>query len=389
MTGSCEVAVVGGGVVGASLAVALLREGFETRLIDRAAEPQLFRADRHDGRVYAISPGSRAFLTAAGLWDAVAALRVSPYEAMRVWASEPGRALHFEAASAGIETLGWIVEQTALLAPAWATVSTAACRITAGVENVDLDEAAPVLHLSDGSTLRTRLVVSAEGAEARLRRLAGIDSFERGYEQTALVCHVQTSASHRREALQRFLPSGPLAFLPLADGRRSVVWTLPEPAIDELMALSAAAFHQRLAAAAQFEAGMVRASTPRQRFPLRLLHARHYVRPGFALVGDSAHVVHPLAGQGANLGLADAAALIETLCEARDAGRDWAGPRVLRRYERSRLAANQDMVLLTDALNSLFRGTAPGLRGLLSWGLAAVDRLEPAKRALIRRALFA
>lgn len=392
MTPSCEIAVVGGGVVGASLAVALRQAGFDTRLVDRGRELPVLDKHRYDPRVYAISPASRSFLQQAELWNAIRGRRLSPYQAMRVWSRDPARALRFESQPSGGDEaapLGWIIEQDALLEPAWTALPAEARHTGVSVQQAELDRPVPVLTLSDGSTLSARLVVSAQGGEANLRRLAGIDSFERSYEQTALVCAVQSGEPHRNTALQAFLPGGPLAFLPLADGRRSIVWTLPESQIDALMALPETAFHQRLAAAAHFEVGAVLGSTPRQRFPLRVLHARRYVRPGFALVGDSAHVIHPLAGQGANLGFADAAALLTVLSDARESGRDWASERCLARYERSRLAANQDMILLTDALNSLFRSPSPGLRGLLSWGLSAVDRLEPAKRALIRRALSA
>jgi ubiquinone biosynthesis UbiH/UbiF/VisC/COQ6 family hydroxylase len=239
--------------------------------------------------------------------------------------------------------------------------------------------------LADGSELRARLVVAAEGAGSPLRERAGIVTAERDYSQMALVAHVRTSEPHRGQALQRFLPGGPLAFLPLADGRRSIVWSLPVEQAREIQGLDDGAFGQALASAIQFETGEITATTPRHLFPLRLVHATDYVRDALVLVGDSAHVIHPLAGQGVNLGLGDAAELTRVLVQAREQRQDWSGTRVLRRYERARKAANLEMLALTDLLDRAFR--APGLPRLLDAGLAVLDRVGPAKQLLIRRAL--
>jgi ubiquinone biosynthesis UbiH/UbiF/VisC/COQ6 family hydroxylase len=206
------------------------------------------------------------------------------------------------------------------------------------------------------------------------------------YAQRAIVCHVDTQRAHRGIAWQRFLASGPLAFLPLADGRCSIVWSAEEALAGELLALDDAAFAARLGEAAEHALGEVLRTTPRLSFSLRLLHAQDYARPGLVLVGDAAHTVHPLAGQGVNLGFADVQQLTSTLVEARDAGRDWSASRRLHSYARARKAANLEMLAVTDGLYRAFRLRLPGLKAALGLGLEAVDKLGPLKSWLARQA---
>lgn len=384
MADRCDIAVVGGGVVGASAALALSRAGFDVQLIERAAPPPPAGAD-YDPRVYALAPSSAALLDGLGVWSSLPADRLCAYQRMRVWESAPERALSFGASEVGEALLGWIAEQSQLLSALWARFPAGLARPDTAVEDAQFGAGARLI-LSRGE-LQARLVIAAEGAVSPLRERAGIETAQRDYGQLALVTHVQTREPHRGVALQRFLPGGPLAFLPLADGRRSIVWSLPVEEARHLQALPQADFHQQLASAIQFETGDILASTPRALFPLRLMHATEYVRDALALVGDSAHVVHPLAGQGVNLGLADVSELVRVLIEARDQRSDWAGARVLRRYERARKAANLEMLALTDLLDRSFRSALPGLPRLLDAGLALLDRMAPAKQALIRRAL--
>jgi 2-octaprenylphenol hydroxylase len=378
----CDIAVVGGGVVGAAAALALSQAGFDVRLLERGAPPPL-PGDDYDPRVYALSPASAELLRRLGVWQALPADRLCAYAGMRVWESAPERALAFGAGDVGRSELGWIGEQSQLLAALWQRLPAGVALARTSVDDVVFGE--PTRLMLASGELQARLVIAAEGALSPLRERAGIATHERDYEQCALVTHVTTSEPHRGLALQRFLPGGPLAFLPLADGRRSIVWSLPADEARHLRDLPPAEFHQALAAAIQFEIGAVAAASPRLLFPLRLMHAGEYVRDGLALVGDSAHVVHPLAGQGVNLGLGDVTELAQVLTAARDARQDWAGIRVLHRYARARKAANLEMLALTDALDRAFR--APGLSRLLDSGLALLDRLAPAKQLLIRRAL--
>lgn len=384
MVDRCDIAVVGGGVVGAAAALALSRSGFDVQLIERGAPPPP-PADDYDLRVYAIAPSSAALLRGLGVWQQLPAQRLCAYQRMRVWESAPERALDFGAADVAENQLGWIAEQSQLLSALWQALPAGVARANTSVDSARFDNGAQ-LQTSAGA-LQARLVIAAEGAGSPLRESAGIATAEREYQQLALVTHVQTREPHRGAALQRFLPGGPLAFLPLADGRRSIVWSLPVEEARHLQALPEAEFHQQLGRAIQFETGEIIGSTPRSLFPLRLMHASEYVRDALALVGDSAHVIHPLAGQGVNLGLADVGELVRVLIEARDRRSDWAGARALRRYERARKAANLEMLALTDLLDRSFRNSLPGLPRLLDTGLALLDRVAPAKQVLIRRAL--
>lgn len=382
-----DIAIVGGGIVGAALALSLSRAGFRVALVERGGAPQAFDAAQYDPRVYAIAPKSAAFLDALGVWPAIAAARISAYESMRVWDEAPARALRFSADEAGLAQLGWIVEHGLIAGELWRGLEQVDVVAGVSVDRASFGDSGAELQLSDGRRLQARLLISAEGADSKLREQAGIDTIGWAYAQQALVCHIRTERPHRSCALQRFLPEGPLALLPLADGRCSIVWSTTEDRVRELKALSPEDFHVRLAAAIQFELGAVLESTPRLSFPLRMLHAQEYVRDGFALVGDSAHVIHPLAGQGVNLGLADAEALTAVLAEARKQGRDWAGLRTLKRYERARRPANLDMIAVTDGLYRAFRLDLPGWSLLLSHGMSAVGRVAPLKGELLRRAL--
>lgn len=385
----CDIAVIGGGVVGAAAALGLAQAGFEVRLVDpqRDAPPP---GAEVDPRVYAISPGSAALLDQLGVWKRIAASRSCRYRAMRIWEVEPEQALVFDAAEAGVDQLGWIVEQSVMLAALWAALPDGVLRAGRRLGDAQLPEVdgeRALLRLDDGTELAPRLLLSAQGVDGTLRRVAGIASGGRRYGQHALVAHLDCTLPHQGTALQRFLPGGPLALLPLADGRRSLVWSVPSAQQAELLTLQPEAFCQRIAQLMQFQAGAITGSTRPQGFELQLAQAQRYVAPGLALLGDAAHRLHPLAGQGANLGFGDVTELLEVLVGARDAGRDWAGLRALTAWERRRQAASREMVLVTDGLDRLFRSTQPGVRSLRVGGLAVVERLGPLKQLLVRRAL--
>lgn len=385
-TRHCEIAVIGGGIAGASAAAALTQAGFEVQLIERGAAPAAASGTDYDPRVYAISPGSAAWLASLGVWETIRRERCASIRRMQVWDREPGQALRFDAGDAGSEALGWIVEHRRLALAAWSALPDGCARTGVDVQSLRFGDAAVELSLSDGSTLHAQLAIGAEGADSALREAAGIDTAGWRYPSAAVVCHLECSEPHRGLALQRFLPSGPVALLPLADGRRSLVWSTSEPDAEALLALDDTSFAQQLQDAVQSAAGTLSKPTRRLRFALRLLHAERYVAPRCALVGDSAHVVHPLAGQGLNLGLADVAQLVHELSTARRAGRDWSALRILSRYERARLAENLDMLALTDALSRAFTLDLPGWRQLLNLGMRTVDRVAPLKQALAQRA---
>jgi 2-polyprenylphenol 6-hydroxylase len=379
-----DVIVVGGGVVGAATALALSRAGVSTALIERGEAPAAFDPAAYDRRVYALSPGSIRFLSALEVWPRIAAARVCGYQSMCVWEDSPGQALRFEAAEQRLPELGCIVENKLLLSVLWEQLREVAVYECAALEHWSADLGGVHVRMADGGELAARLLVAADGADSVLREQAGIDCVGWPYPQQAVVCHVESRLPHRHTAFQRFLPTGPLAFLPLADGRSSVIWSSSEAWM--LQTLDDAAFLAALTSASQGVLGALTACSPRAAFPLKLLHAGEYVRARLALVGDAAHVIHPLAGQGINLGLADAEALTEILEQARQQGRDLGGLRVLKRYERERRADVLDMIAVTEGLFRLFDSDVAVTRTLRRTGMQAVQRLLPLKTFLGARA---
>lgn len=382
MAGAHDIVVVGGGPVGAAAALGLARAGFRVALVERGARPPAFDAATYAARVYALSHASRRLLEHLGVWRNL--VRTAPYEAMRVWVDAPTRGLAFSARQLALPELGWIVEHPLLVDRLWAALDYANVEVVAQAGTVAGSGGGGVT-LEDGRLLEAPLVVAADGADSRLREAAGIQAVGWHYAQRGIVCNASTEKPHAGTAWQRFLKTGPLAVLPLADGRISIVWSADEARAQALLALDDAAFCAELSAAVQV-LGAFHAPTPRLNFPLRLLQARRYAGDGLVLVGDAAHTVHPLAGQGVNLGFGDVARLCETLRQARDAGRDWSAPRTLQRYARARRADATEMLAVTDGLQKLFTPRTAVLRPLLGAGMAAVDALIPLKAWLGRQA---
>lgn len=382
-----DVIVAGGGVVGATTALALQRAGFRVALVERNAPPAPFDASTYDPRVYALAPGSVRLLEDLGVWASMASQRVSPYTRMEVWDRSPVRTLAFDAAELAVPALGFIVEDALLRATLWSALGAVQRFAPAQFGSVTLGASGSRIELSGGEQLEAALVVAAEGTDSPLRALAGIEPQGWSYEQRAIVCHIATGNPHEGRALQRFLPDGPLALLPLADGRCSIVWSTSNAHAEAMLALDDEEFCEAVGDAIDHKLGAVTATTARIAFPLKLMHAQSYVKPGLALVGDSAHVIHPLAGQGMNLGLADAQALVEVLAAARAARKPLGALRVLQRYERRRKSATLEVMALTEGLHRLFGLRFPGLDGLREFGLALVDRAGPLKRRLAQRAM--
>lgn len=378
----CDVAIVGAGLVGCALALGLQQAGLRVRLHDRglAAEAD----DDYDLRVYAISPQSARFLDALGVWPQVLAARASAYTHMQVWERRPRNALHFDAADVRLPQLGHIVENRVLQRALRGALAPGTLRDATAVEDCRIEDAVALLSCADGSRVRTRLVVAADSARSPLRERLGIDCLRSDYEQTAIVCHVQTERPHEGTAFQRFLDTGPVALLPLADGRSSVVWSTSQAAA--LLALDDKAFCAALEAATQQVLGRVLGTTHRLSFALALQHAERYSGARHALVGDAAHVVHPLAGQGLNLGFGDAECLVELLREALQTRRDPGSARVLARYARARQAAAREMIAITDGLYRAWQLQLPGWRWLRQQGMLAVNAVDPLRQTLVRRA---
>jgi 2-polyprenylphenol 6-hydroxylase len=385
-----DVVIVGGGAVGATLACALKDSDFSIALLDAQAPTPFDPNAEVDLRVFALSMASRRILQAVGAWDAIAAARISPYRDMRVWDAGGEGSIHFDSAALGEPELGYIVENRLLQHALWAQLRNQA-RVTllhpAQPEAFTLTDDGATLAVSGGRRLKARLVVAADGAGSATRSLAGIEVENTPYGQRAVVAHVRTAEPHQATAWQRFLKTGPVAFLPLADGRVSVVWSADEAEAERILALEDAAFCAALTQASAARLGAVLSTTKRLAFPLQRLHAREYVRPRFALAGDAAHALHPLAGQGVNLGLLDAAALAEVVSDAARAGRDIGDHGVLRRYERWRKGDNLAMIFALDGFKRLFSNDVAPLPMMRNAGLRAVERFTPLKHAFVRRAM--
>ncbi|HET9817679.1 MAG TPA: UbiH/UbiF/VisC/COQ6 family ubiquinone biosynthesis hydroxylase [Rhodanobacteraceae bacterium] len=379
-----DIAVAGGGMVGAACALALARCGFAVALLE-AREPAHWRADDpEDLRVIALAPSSARLLDELGVWPAIKAARVSPYHQMRVWDAASGAEIAFDAASEGCAQLGWIVENKLVASVLWSALDGAGVRrlCPAHVESFAVRDNRVTLDLADGATLSTALLVIADGARSRLRKQAGIAVRGRDYHQRAVVAHVATERAHQATAWQRFTREGPIALLPLADGRSSIVWSLPDARAREVLALDDEGFCAATGVASDFRLGSVTATTPRASFPLKLQLAQTYATDRCVLLGDAAHAVHPLAGQGANLGLRDVAELASVLGDARAAGRDFAAPHVLQRYARRRRAAAALDARAFDSIERLFARQSPGWTALRGIGIRAVDAFGPLKRRL-------
>jgi 2-octaprenylphenol hydroxylase len=390
-----DVAIAGGGIVGATLACALSDGGMRVAVIE-TRQPEV-PSDRMDPRVSAVSRGSVQILESLGVWQDLR--HVSPFRAMQVWDASGAGNIHFDSADIGMDTLGYIVENSALLAVLWEKLrssTTTDVYCPARITTATWQGECATLALDDGRRLAARLLVGADGADSTVRRLADIATRGWDYQQTALVATVRTSHPHHETAWQRFLPDGPLAFLPLADGSSSIVWTLPTDQAARLLALSDDAFIDELQKALGappvhgyqgLGLGTILETGPRLGFPLRLIHAGQYVKERLALIGDAAHTVHPLAGQGVNLGISDAAALAEVLGEARAQGKDIGALRVLRRYERWRKGDNLIMIAALEGIKRLFATNLPPLRWARNQGLALTDRAWPVKNAIMRHAM--
>jgi 2-octaprenyl-3-methyl-6-methoxy-1,4-benzoquinol hydroxylase/2-octaprenylphenol hydroxylase len=385
---SLDVAVVGGGMVGAAAALALARAGFATALLEARAPTAWDAQAEVDLRVVGLAPSSIALLDELDVWTSILASRAGPYAHMHVWDAESGAAIDFDVASEGRDQLGYIVENNLVQWTLWRALEAAGVRRLCPVEVKGFEprEDRIQLELADGESLSAALLVAADGAASPLRRLAGIGTRGRDYAQRAVVAHVATERSHENTAWQRFLPGGPLALLPLADGRSSVVWSLAEAQAQRVLALDDQAFLDELGVASDFRLGRITASTPRAAFPLKLQLAECYQAERFVLLGDAAHAVHPLAGQGVNLGLRDVVELRDTLLAARRAGRDIGAAHVLRRYARRRRSADTLDALGFDALARIYAWQSPALVAARGAGVRLLDRCAPLKRRLSEHA---
>nr|WP_187669325.1 2-octaprenyl-3-methyl-6-methoxy-1,4-benzoquinol hydroxylase [Pseudomonas carbonaria] len=390
-----DLVIVGAGMVGASLALALEHSGLEILVVDGGPlSVKPFDATApFEPRVSALSAASQRILERVGAWDGIAARRASPYAEMQVWDGSGTGSIHFSAASVHAETLGHIVENRVVQDALLERLHDSDLGLVGGARLEQLRHSGDdwLLGLSDGRQIRTPLLVAADGANSAVRRLAGCATREWDYLHHAIVTSVRCAEEHRRTAWQRFTDDGPLAFLPLErDGDRhwcSIVWSVTPDEAERLMALDDDAFRAALGRAFEYRLGEIEAVDPRLCIPLRQRHAKRYIEAGLALIGDAAHSIHPLAGQGVNLGFLDAAVLAEVLLHALGRGERLAEPRVLSRYERRRMPHNLAMMAAMEGFERLFQADPLPVRWLRNAGLDWVDGLPEAKAMFVRQAL--
>jgi 2-octaprenylphenol hydroxylase len=411
MNNHYDVLIAGGGMVGGTLACALGGSGLKIGVI----EPQAVAATAKDSglRVSAITLASQTVFENVGAWAGMRARRATamdggsaereavptgtnaeagflpaPVEAMRIW--EDNSILNFDSADIGEPCLAWIIENSVIVAALAARLrqfDNIQVLSPARVATAQFGEQRVSVRLEDGRELQTTLLVGADGADSRVRRAAGIDWTRHDLGQSAIVAVVQTERAHARTAWQHFLTTGPLAFLPLADPQQvSIVWSADTARAAELMQLDDAAFNAELQVAFGDHLGNVQLASERATIPLALGFARDYTAQRVALIGDAAHTVHPLAGQGVNLGILDAATLAEVLLAAAGQKRDLGAHTVLRRYERARKGADVGMQAVTGGFRYLFGSRLPGLRALRDAGLRFTEQLPPIKNYFMRRA---
>lgn len=398
----CDVAIVGAGIAGSALAGLLGRLGLEVLLLDGAEFPPGLPTLAEDigsvdPRVSALSPASRRLLADTGAWERIPVGARCAYRTMRVWEQDGTGAITFDAAEIGVAELGAIVENRWILAALLQTLQAIPGVSLRGGERLTglrlpREPGEPVtLDFASGLGVRARLLVGADGAQSAVRGLCGIDVDEEDTGQRAIVATIRTAGSHADTAWQCFLPSGPLAVLPLATlpggHAASIVWSADDAVARELLALDDAGFAAGLSQASERCAGEVLAVTARRAFPLRQLHARRYSDSAAVLIGDAAHVIHPLAGQGINLGLSDARVLAEEIARAMQRGESPAAASALARYGRRRRGDNAAMLVAMRGFQQLFGARDPALRLARNFGLGAVGRMAPLKRVFMRQAM--
>ncbi len=392
-----QVVVVGGGVTGLMAATLLAqgphRERLDITLVDAAPRAVFSPDDDVALRVSAISTGTVALFDSVGAWEYAAETRASPYDGMRVWdegdAPDSAATLRFDAEEFAVPQLGFIVEnvllQDVLLYQLDRTDVT--LYFDNPVRALRRSQRRFEIELDSGEVLEADLVIGADGAHSRIRAMVGIDTNEWPYAQTAFVTHLRPERPHGAIARQRFLREGPLGILPLEDGRVSVVWSTSPEKVNAALAADDAATGRLLSAASDYVLGALEVAGPKGAFPLCARHARDYVMPNLALIGDAAHAIHPLAGQGANLGLQDAAELARQVDAALEAGLHPGDKPVLRRYERARKGANATMLHFMTGLNRLFATDSGPVRQIRTAGMRVFNRSGPLRERAVKVAL--
>ncbi len=400
-TKTFDILVAGGGMIGSALALGLSRQGWHVGLVEGSDHETLVQAPHSantvadfEPRVSAISVASQQLLEQLGVWAEVTAGRHCPYQTMTVWDGDGTGRIQFEAAELQARALGTIVENRSIVRALFRALEQSAVELIEGARITGCKRLTDdfAVELEDGQSLSAGLVVGCDGANSRLRQWVGLPTREWDYDQQAIVCTVRTTQSHRFTAWQRFSLSGPLAFLPLLTESGdehfcSIVWSQDTREARRLMALDDSEFSAELERAIERELGAVEAVSSRFAFPLRQRHAKDYTAPGFALVGDAAHTIHPLAGQGANLGYGDVRALLDELSRAKKAGLSPANELILARYQRRRKGENLSMMAAMEGFKQLFGRDELSVRWLRNTGLRWLNQLGPVKNRIAAEAM--
>lgn len=379
-----DVAVIGGGMVGGALALGLAQNGFSVVVLDKAPPPAFDPTAQPDVRISAISAASVQLLRSLGVWDAVLEMRAHPWRRLETWEWETAHVV-FDAAELKLPNLGYMVENNVLQLALWQALE-AHPQVTLLHGNALTEMQGQHLHLAEGTEIVARLVVGADGAQSQVRQLAGIGVHGWQYPQSCMLITVKSENEPGDSTWQQFTPTGPRAFLPLYDNWASLVWYDTPARIRQLQSLTMAQLQREIIAHFPERSGKV---TPvaAAAFPLTRRHAQRYVQAGLALVGDAAHTIHPLAGQGVNLGYRDVDALLDVLTNARSVGEDWASLQVLQRYQSRRRVDNLLMQSGMDLFYAGFSNDLGPLRILRNVGLMAAQRAGVLKRQALKYAL--
>lgn len=411
-----DVVVVGSGIVGATTALILAKNtSLKIAILEANDLSVSWDANSYDHRVSAISASSQKIFQNLNIWQAMTQKRVSAYTHMRVWDVEENAEIKFDCADVNEQELGFIVEDSIMrsslleemrkygnieLLFSRKLVSISAMPSSSIIPSSSVMPAQAGIQLTTNvmpaqagiqltaEVINTKLLIAADGANSYVRDLAGIQLKTWDYEHTAIVATVETELSHQKTAMQQFLTTGPLAFLPLNDANTSsIVWSASHAHAKELMALSDEEFRHALSNAFNNKLGQIKKISKRYSFPLRMRHAKNYVQPSLALIGDAAHTIHPLAGQGVNLGLLDAASLSEVIIEAVKKNKNYSSSSVLRRYERWRKSDNVAMLAGVEVLKRLFANNNPSMKRVRGVGLAMTNRVPLLKNFFTQYAL--
>ncbi len=383
-----DVVIAGGGPIGLSVARALAGSGLALALVESQAPSAILQDGNWDSRIYAVSPGCASFLASCGAWARLPDERVTRVEAMRIYGDRPPACLEFSAYDAGLRELAFIVEGCQLQRALWEGAREEGLEVCCPATWTGLEFGADraLLRLEDGTELAARLIVGADGADSRIREECGIAVTPADYGQLGVVANFFCEKPHHGTAFQWFMRDGVLALLPLPGARVSMVWSVARERAQDLLALPAAVLAAEVESASRGMLGALRPMTPAAAFPLKLQRVTRFTQPRLALVGDAAHNVHPLAGQGMNLGFRDARMLAAVIRE-RGPQRDCGDYALLRRYERARKEDVLAVQLVTDGLQKLFNNDAVLLSGARNLGLRLVNAQPQIKKMLVRHAV--